>query len=397
FFRLSCRVAIKSGWAKYTDFYNWVPEGSWVGGICGLKSIISNEKYKLSTTETAEILNALRDKGYVSVCLNGKTYEVGLVYQAIGDECYIVPEPTTNKVNGRNGGSFYNKPVPVTRWNSDFVQEGIINNFNKAKDESEYDINWNGKVETDLTPEKNNLVYNYSNEGWIPLPKAVFDQRANVYQEKKDKRNRIEKTKHQAERFSPCEAFLDLFAHTVYRDFDNFFSWFAPCVMIGDDALLTCRSLASRWGWGKSEVQRFLKEHSEVFECVMMHGNCGSVIFNKMANVEDNIFLPSEDDLNKYLEEVVGAGHRSREYANVYINYLSFLFVRKYFCRGKFCPEGDAIRQFVELCKSEDVPILEDFVFRAFTIEEIYAVAIPRGWQKLFSGPPDLPDFDRKC
>lgn len=397
FFRVACRVAVKSGWARYTKYYNWVPEGSWVGGVQGLKSILSNEKNKLKKEEVSNILNSLKDKGYLSLSLNGKKFEIGLVYRCVGDEYYLLPEPP-KKTEGRNGGSFYQAPVPVTRWNSDFCQEGVIKNYNNAQSEGEYDIDWYGEVETDMTKEENNLVYNYSNEGWVALPKAPFDERARMFQERKDKRNRCERTKRQAEKFSPCEAFLDLLSHSVFRDFDNFFSWFCPCVMIGDESLLTCRNLALRWGWGKSEVQRFLKEHNEVFECVTMPGNCGTVIFAKKLLVLDDVdkeelFVPSVENLSMYLKEVVGEGHIDRAYANDYVSQFSFLFVRKYFCRGVFCPEGDATKRFVKLCQEENEPIIEEIQFAPFTMENIHAIGVPREWSEYFGESTDLPDF----
>lgn len=390
FFKLACSAAVRSGYAKYTKFNNFVPEGSWVGGIVGLKAILSDNQNKLSRPEVESIVQQLEDKGYIYVFKNGKKYEVHLSNLCVGDEYTLFVNPC-EKTKGRNGGWYHKEPVEAERVAGEYSQLGIIKNYDNAHGEDEYKIEWTGEVETDLSQEEDNRVYNYSNEGWLPLPKSVFDNRAKTYQEKKDKRNRSDANKHRAERFSPCEAFLDLIAHTVYRDFDNFFSWFGACVMIDNDVLLTCRNLAVRWGWGKSEVQRFLKEHSEVFECITMPGNCGTVIYNKMIEVD--YIVPSQEDLHKYFKEVVCNGRVFRSYANDYVFNFSFLFIKKYFCRGIFCPKGDAIRRFVALCKKQPIPIADSSNSALFGLEVLHKVGVPGEWASYFGKQPELPEF----
>jgi len=382
FFTLSCKVAVRSGFAKYTKYTNFVPEGSWVGGVVGLKSILSDTQNKLSSKDIDVLLEEVKNKGYIVFYKQGKKYEVRLAKQCFGDELVLSPNPPEKTV-GKNGSRYYNKPVPIERWNSEFFQEGYIKNYNNALSENDYDIRWTSGFETDLSPEENNRVYNYSNEGWLPLAKAFFDNRASVYQDKKNKRNHIVKTKHQAERFSPCEAFLDLYSHTVFRDYNNFFSWFCPAVMFENKSLLTCRGLAERWGWGKSEVHRFLKEHNEVFECVVLPGNCGTVLFNKM--VKGYFLVPSKDSLSGYLKEVVGEGRISKEYANDYVSKFSFLFIRKYFCVGVFCPKGTALREFISFCRGKDIVITEPSRFVPVSLDVLCAAKVPKEWKMFFS------------
>lgn len=56
-----------------------------------------------------------------------------------------------------------------------------------------------------------------------------------------------------------ADAWLDIWCHSVSRDRNNAFSFFAPTVQLGKyGAVLTLETLGKRWGWEKTKVWRFL-------------------------------------------------------------------------------------------------------------------------------------------
>lgn len=66
--------------------------------------------------------------------------------------------------------------------------------------------------------------------------------------------------------FGEADAWLDLWCHTVYRDYGNAFSFLAPAVQFGKfGAVLTLETLGNRWGWEKTKVWRFFRKYAGTF------------------------------------------------------------------------------------------------------------------------------------
>lgn len=346
YFLLSCSSAVRTGFSKYANHINFVPAGSWVGGIVGVKSIFHLTKSQKSKSNAEIYLQELEDKGYICVQQNNKKLDIEVFNVQIGDHIYYGDIETPDAVVGKNGGRYYRGDVKITRQGDQFIQQGVVENFNNTPKDSYYKINW-GDAQLNLEDGEfmPTCVYNCDNTGWIPLSKKVFAERVNSFQEKKNKNNRAIRNKRKAEPLTPCEAFFDLYSNTVYRDFENAFSWFAPIVVIGDKTTVSCRDLAERWGWGKSSVQTFLKKHSKVFTCVNLGANCGTLIFNN--HLVEDCLVPSEEFLVKTLHELVPDGNIAKNMVEPFIRKNSKKFIKKYFCRGEYCPAGNALRVYV--------------------------------------------------
>ena len=60
--------------------------------------------------------------------------------------------------------------------------------------------------------------------------------------------------------FDEADAWLDLWCHTVHKDYGNAFSFLAPVIQYGKyGCALTLEQLGRRWGWGKTKVWRFFQ------------------------------------------------------------------------------------------------------------------------------------------
>ena len=99
-------------------------------------------------------------------------------------------------------------------------------------------------------PCKEGAVYASTGYGFIGMPR-------NITQRLVDK----------GYKFEPGDAFLDLWCHSVYRDYGNAFSFLAPDVQYEKyGSVLTLEMLGKRWGWEKTKVCRFFKKYEEYFK-----------------------------------------------------------------------------------------------------------------------------------
>ncbi|MBO5169346.1 MAG: hypothetical protein J6B70_01165 [Oscillospiraceae bacterium] len=54
--------------------------------------------------------------------------------------------------------------------------------------------------------------------------------------------------------FDESDAWLDLWCHTVYKDYGNSFSFLAPVIQYGKyGCALTLEQLGRRWGWARQD------------------------------------------------------------------------------------------------------------------------------------------------
>ena len=81
--------------------------------------------------------------------------------------------------------------------------------------------------------------------------------------------------------FEELDAWLDLWVHTVFRDYGNAFSFLAPAIQYGKyGSVLTLETLGKRWGWEKTKVWRFFKKFGADFALYRLPGTYGCVICN---------------------------------------------------------------------------------------------------------------------
>ena len=103
--------------------------------------------------------------------------------------------------------------------------------------------------------------------------------------------------------FGEADAWLDLWCHTVFRDYGNAFSFLGPAVQFGKyGSVLTLETLGQRWHWEKTKVWRFLHKVEEDFPLYRLPGSFGCVIYNMRYPVETEIQAPSEADVKRILE-----------------------------------------------------------------------------------------------
>ena len=92
------------------------------------------------------------------------------------------------------------------------------------------------------------------------------------------------------------DAWLDLWVHTVFRDYGNAFSFLAPAVQYGKyGSVLTLETLGKRWGWEKTKVWRFFKKFGEDFALYRLPGTYGCVICNLSYPSQTEITPPSKE------------------------------------------------------------------------------------------------------
>ena len=74
--------------------------------------------------------------------------------------------------------------------------------------------------------------------------------------------------------FDESDAWLDLWCHTVSKDYGNAFSFLAPVVQYGKyGCALTLEQLGRRWGWEKTKVWRFFQKNSNTFGLQKLPGS----------------------------------------------------------------------------------------------------------------------------
>ncbi len=105
--------------------------------------------------------------------------------------------------------------------------------------------------------------------------------------------------------FEELDAWLDLWCHTVFRDYGNAFSFLAPAVQYGKyGSVLTLESLGKRWGWEKTKVWRFFKKFGEYFALYRLPGSFGCVILNLLYPSQTEIVRPPQEDVMRILDAI---------------------------------------------------------------------------------------------
>ena len=105
--------------------------------------------------------------------------------------------------------------------------------------------------------------------------------------------------------FEEADAWLDLWCHSVSKDRNNAFSFFAPIVQYGKyGAVLTLETLGKRWGWEKTKVWRFFKKHGDVFALYRLPGSYGCLVFNKSYPMDTEVSLPKQTEILRILGEI---------------------------------------------------------------------------------------------
>ena len=123
-------------------------------------------------------------------------------------------------------------------------------------------------------------------------------------------RNITERLVQQNKVFGEADAWLDLWCHTVYRDYGNAFSFLGPAIQFGKyGSVLTMQNLGKRWQWEKTKVWRFFQKNAETFALYKLPSSYGCVIFNARYQSPDSnaVSLPTQDDVYGMLLEIRNA------------------------------------------------------------------------------------------
>ncbi len=125
-------------------------------------------------------------------------------------------------------------------------------------------------------------MYAYSTpQEWVRLMRCPFDRRAATLEVRRNSINRCTRTKTQAEKFSACEAFLDLLSHCVHNEPQLPLSKNQNVVVFNSSEKTSFRSLAKRWCWDTKTVARFFKNFAEYFEVMKLRDKSGVIILIK--------------------------------------------------------------------------------------------------------------------
>ena len=141
---------------------------------------------------------------------------------------------------------------------------------------------------------QNGTVYATENFGFIGLPRGITDRLVTG--------NRT---------FDEADAWLDLWCHTIYRDYGNAFSFLGPAVQFGKyGSVLTLETLGKRWNWEKTKVWRFFKKYEDTFALYRLPSSYGCIIFNSKYFIEEDVSLPEESDVTKLLAQIKEASRK---------------------------------------------------------------------------------------
>ena len=111
--------------------------------------------------------------------------------------------------------------------------------------------------------------------------------------------------------FDESDAWLDLWCHTVHKDYGNAFSFLAPVIQYGKyGCALTLEQLGRRWGWGKTKVWRFFQKNSTTFGLQKLPGSYGCLIFNLRYDSHKGDSMPSEGKILFLLEAIRKASRK---------------------------------------------------------------------------------------
>ena len=113
--------------------------------------------------------------------------------------------------------------------------------------------------------------------------------------------------------FGEADAWLDLWCHTVFRDYGNAFSFLAPAVQFGKyGSVLTLETLGNRWGWEKTKVWRFFRKYADTFSLTRLPGAYGCVIFNLSYPGCEEHTRPTEELVMEVLELIRRSARNTR-------------------------------------------------------------------------------------
>ena len=131
-------------------------------------------------------------------------------------------------------------------------------------------------------------VYATDGYGFLCLPRSITERLA--------ERKKV---------FDEADAWLDLWSHTIYRDYGNAFSFLGPAVQFGKyGSVLTLDGLGKRWGWEKTKVWRFFQKNADDFALFKLPSCYGCVIYNKQYFREGEVLPPDESDVIQMLSDI---------------------------------------------------------------------------------------------
>lgn len=162
--------------------------------------------------------------------------------------------------------------------------------------------------------------------------------------------------------FEESDAWLDLWCHSVSRDRNNAFSFFAPIIQYGKYGFaLTLETLGNRWGWEKTKVWRFFNKHSDVFTLYRLPGSYGCLIFNDLYPTDTEVTLPTQEMIIRILDEMriysVSTHKKMSDNANInrIIAWYSRRIVDKYYSneeKNRVALSPHIIRAYFSQCWS---------------------------------------------
>lgn len=141
---------------------------------------------------------------------------------------------------------------------------------------------YNSKTIYDYRPNPSLPMYAYSTpQEWVRLMRCPFDRRAATLEVRRNSINRCTRTKTQAEKFSACEAFLDLLSHCVHNEPQLLLSKKQYLVVFDVSEKTSFRNLAKRWCWDPKTVALFFKRFSDYFDVLKLNDKSGVMILIK--------------------------------------------------------------------------------------------------------------------
>ena len=157
----------------------------------------------------------------------------------------------------------------------------------------------------------NGTVYTTDGYGFLCMPRSIIEH------------NYI---------LEEADAWLDIWCHSVSRDRNNAFSFFAPTVQLGKyGAVLTLETLGKRWGWEKTKVWRFFRKYNDIFDLYRLPGSYGCLVFNKLYPCDTECVTPSQEQIMRILDAIraYAVNTTKRETDHQYINRLIAWYSRR--------------------------------------------------------------------
>lgn len=132
-------------------------------------------------------------------------------------------------------------------------------------------------------------VYATPGHGFICMPRDITERLAEKNYE-----------------FDEADAWLDLWCHTVFRDYGNAFSFLSPVIQYGKyGSMLTLETLGNRWGWEKTKVWRFFRKHATSFQLYRLPNSYGCVIYSQFYPTCDKIQMPEKEAVMSIFREIL--------------------------------------------------------------------------------------------